>query len=320
MAAKKVFRASVKPASTPRPKPAPARKQEPDGPLDPFFTPGFWAAHLFPVLVLVVLAFVLYGVTLGYGYLQDDQLVIWDNIYVQKGFAGLREIFSYDSLLGYYKDPALLLEGGRYRPLPLATYAFEVGIFGKDNPGISHFFNVLLYGATGVLLYRLLVALFPSAQQPWYFSLPFVSAALFMLHPLHSEVVANIKGRDEILSLLGSLGALYALLKHVDTGIKSWLWMAGGSFFLGLLSKENTATFLAVIPLTFWMFSKVPSGRIWSATGVLLGATLAFKLIRYQALGYMVNSGKPLNELAINPMFGMNVGEKFANIFLSLGW
>jgi len=35
--------------------------------------------------------------------------------------------------------------------------------------------------------------------------LPFIAALLFAVHPVHTEIVANIKGRDEILvSLLGS--------------------------------------------------------------------------------------------------------------------
>ena len=81
--------------------------------------PAFWQAHRIPALSLFVLALLTYGMTVGFGYLQDDQLFIWDNIFVQKGFAGLREIFGNDSLLGYYKDPKLMIEGGRYRPIPL---------------------------------------------------------------------------------------------------------------------------------------------------------------------------------------------------------
>ena len=54
------------------------------------------------------------------------------------------------------------------------------------------------------------------------FPFPTRGAAIFMLHPLHVEVVANIKSRDEIFALLGSLGALWAILKYFDTQEKKY--------------------------------------------------------------------------------------------------
>ena len=316
MAAKKIVKTQAKPS-----RPAPSRSTAPKAEPTSFFQPDFWQQHRLAALALFALSFVLYGITIGYGYIQDDQLMIWDNSFVQKGFAGLREIFSYDTLLGYYKDPKLMLEGGRYRPLPLATYAIEIGIFGKNQPGIAHFFNVLLYGATGVLLYRILLALLPrQSESKWYWGMPFLAAVIFLLHPLHTEPVANIKGRDEILALLFSLGALYATMKYFDTLRGAWLPGAGLSLFLGLLSKENAITFLAVIPLTLWVFSRVSPERILSAGLVLLAAVLLFVIVRYKVLGYMFSPVKPQEELVLNPFLGMNAGEKFATIFLTLGW
>lgn len=304
----------ITPAHTPAKKP-----KQPETVLQTsFFQTGTGANHWMPALILMAMAFLLYGITLGYGYLQDDQLFIWDNSFVQKGFAGLGDIFGHDSLLGYYKDPKLMLEGGRYRPLPLATFAMEIALFGKGNAGAAHFFNVLFYGLTGMMLYRVLTGLFPLKEgDSWYFSIPFIAAAIFMLHPLHVEVVANIKSRDEIFALLGSLGALWALMKYFDTQEGRWRWIAAGSFLLGLLSKENTATFLAVIPLTLWAFSRLPGGRILSAILPLAGATLLFLLLRSMALDKPIEHA---DEMVLNPFFGMSGSERFGTILLSLGW
>ncbi len=281
-----------------------------------------------PALILVVLAFVLYGASLSFGYVLDDQMVIWENVYVQKGFAGLRDIFGYDSFMGYFQkqEQLFLLEGGRYRPLSLATFAMEVGIFGKDNANlahISHFINILLYGLTGVLLYRILLGLFPLKEGGrWYFSMPFLAALIFALHPLHSECVANIKGRDEILALLCSLAALWATLKYFDTNRGMFLGLSGLFLFLGLLSKENALTFLAVIPATVWFFCSGPGlkGRMFTAFSPLLAATLLFIFIRFRALGFMLDHGKAVSDLMNDPFIGMNIGEKSATIFLTLGW
>jgi len=308
--------ASPKPVVSARPKAASLE-------LTNTFQPGFWKQHWMPALVLMAAAFLLYALSIGFGYVLDDQMVIWENVYVLKGFAGLGDIFGADSFMGYFqkKESLFLLEGGRYRPLSLATFAVEVGFFGKDHPGISHFINVLLYGVTGVLLYRILLGLFPTKEGgQWYFSLPFLAAAIFVLHPLHSECVANIKGRDEILALLGSLAALYASLKYFDTNRSLWLWLSGLFLFLAMLSKENALTFLAVIPLTVWFFVKVPTGRITAVMAPLLGAALLFIIVRYNALGYMLDHGKAVSDLMNDPFLGMTTGERLATTFLTLGW
>lgn len=305
-----------KPAAAKKPAPPPAARTN-------TFLPGFWEQHWLPALVLLVASFVLYGASLQYGYILDDQMVYWQNAYVQKGFAGIGDIFGSDSFMGYFqkRENLLLLEGGRYRPLSLATFAAEVGIFGPDNPGISHFINILLYGLTGVVLYRVLLGFFPRGEGGrWYFSAAFIGALLFVAHPLHSEAVANIKGRDEILALLFSLGALYATLKYFDTNGKIWYWLSGASLLLGLFAKENALTFLAVIPLTVWFFAKIPVGRVLSAAVPLFLAALVFIIVRYKALGFMLDHGRAIGDLMNNPFLGMTGGEKLATIFLTLGW
>lgn len=288
------------------------------------FLPDFWPAHWLPALVLLGLAFGLYALSLQFGYILDDEMVIWKNSFVQQGWAGLRNIFAADSFLGYFKEPKFLLEGGRYRPLSLATFAAEVGMFGKDNPQlphISHGINIFLYGCTGILLYRILVGLFPASPgSRWYFSLPFLGAFLFLLHPLHVEVVANIKGRDEILALLGSLGALWATLKYYDTRWLGWIPLAGGLLFLAMMSKENALTFVAVIPLTVWVFAKVPAKRLIGPAAMLVAAAALFLIVRYQAMGYMLSHGKAMTDLMNDPFLDMTGGERLATIFLTLGW
>jgi hypothetical protein len=281
----------------------------------------FWRRHGWAALLLMLLSFALYGVTAYYGYLLDDQMAIWENQYVLKGFAGLREIFAYDSFMGYFKEQKFLLEGGRYRPLSLATFAIEIGLWGKDHPGISHLINVFLYGLNGILLYRVVLDLFPLKEGGrWYFGVPFIAAVLFMVHPLHIECVANIKGRDEILALTGSLGALYATLRYAERKSTKWLIWAGVLLFLGLLAKENSLTFLVIIPFTLWFFRKASAGQAIGMSWPLLAATLIFLLVRYKAMGYMLNHGKSMNDLMNNPFIGMTFGEKSATIFLTLGW
>ena len=45
---------------------------------------------------------------------------------------------------------------------------------------------------------------------------PFLTVMLFLAHPLHTEVVASLKNREEILSFLGVLLALKYFLKSLS--------------------------------------------------------------------------------------------------------
>ncbi len=353
MAAKSKGKPTGNPNSVKSNDPSPTRKKTTDSAakqqkyaLTNTFEPGFWRRQWLPALLLIAVSFALYAVAIKFGYVLDDQMVVWQNAYVQKGVSGIRQIFGADSFMGYFqkKENLLLLEGGRYRPLSLATFAMEVSLFNpganvsivekalfslfgeakEGLPHFSHFINILLYGFTGVLLYRILLGLFPPTPRSeggrWYFSAAFIGALLFVLHPLHSEAVANIKGRDEILALYFSLAALYATLRYFDTD--RWWWAVAPGIFmlLALFAKENALTFLAVIPLTAWFFAKVPARRVLIASIPLILAAVVFIFVRYKALGFMLDHGKSVKDLMNNPFIGMSISEKFATIFLTLGW
>src|SRR5262245_18156818 len=176
------------------------------------------AAGWLPLASCMALAFVLYGNTVGHRYALDDTVVLTRNAYVKAGLAGLPDIFTHDALAGTeILSHTGLTEGGRYRPLSMAMFAVEYQLFGLS-PGPSHLINVLLFGLTGAALFALFRRLpLERASGPW----PWLATAatlLFLAHPIHTEVVANIKGRDELLALLLSLAAFHAALTAVERG------------------------------------------------------------------------------------------------------
>jgi hypothetical protein len=278
-------------------------------------------ANLWAAVLLFLLAFILYGASVNYGYILDDEMVITKNSFVQKGLAGLSDIFRYDSFLGYFqtKEQLFLLEGGRYRPLSLATFAAEIEFFGANHPAISHFINIVLYAFTGLMLFKIVKRLnmVPAVNN---FLFPFLVAALWILHPIHVEAVVNIKGRDEIFALLGSLLALWASLKYVETSKPSYLLWSGVCLLLGLFSKESAITFLAIIPLTLWVFKQVSIKELIKISIPIAIASLVFILIRYEALGYWFDHGKGVSDLMNQPFVEMTTSEKYATIFYTLGW
>ena len=138
-------------------------------------------------LVLFVFVFFLYGNTLFHDYALDDFIVITGNSYTKQGIKGIGDILTHDAFVGAYGE-ALELTGGRYRPLSIVMFAVEYEIFGL-NPFFGHFFNVLFFAFVCCFVLLLMSRLFVDKNN-W---IAFVIALLFASHPIHTEVVANIK-------------------------------------------------------------------------------------------------------------------------------
>ncbi|MFT5130685.1 MAG: tetratricopeptide (TPR) repeat protein [Rhodothermales bacterium] len=184
--------------------------------------------------LIAALAVLLYGNTFGHNYALDDQIVITGNSYTLSGIAGIGSLLSTDSFTGFVGDSSATVAGGRYRPLSLVSFAIEQAIFG-GNPYISHIINVLLFALSSVLIYYLLLHLRTPQRAA------FVCALLFVVHPIHTEVVANIKGRDELLALgLGLLALRLVSARPIA---------AAFALFAALLAKEHAIVFLPLAAL-----------------------------------------------------------------------
>ncbi|MBC7886225.1 MAG: tetratricopeptide repeat protein, partial [Saprospiraceae bacterium] len=211
------------------------------------------------------------------------------------------------------------------RPLTPAMFALEYEMVGK-NPWLGHLINILLYGLLCMMIYKLLIALIchkDDSESKRYMVL--AAAVIYAAHPIHTEAIANIKGRDEIMSMMGSIVALYSILKYTDLKQSKYLIYASVSFFLALLSKENTITFLAVIPLALYNFRDLSFTKAIGNSLILLLPAILFLIIRASVLGNDFG-GTPM-ELMNNPYLKLvngsyvpfDIGEKMATILFTLG-
>ena len=252
---------------------------------------------------IALIVFVLYGNTLNNGFALDDSIVITENIYTQKGLSGIREILTTDSFQGFFKDEGKkdLVSGGRYRPLSVVFFAIEYQFFG-NNAFLSHFITILWYAALCVMVLITLNQLFKDYKNGPILSM--LTTLLFAAHPVHTEVVANIKGRDEILSLLFSVSAFYYVLRFHDEKRNKHLLLASVMMFLGLLSKEITITFLAVIPLAVWLFRSEHSSGILKSFVAIFIPSILFVIIRQSIVGNSLDTQSL--ELLNNPFLKWN--------------
>ncbi|PPK88841.1 Tfp pilus assembly protein PilF [Neolewinella xylanilytica] len=245
-------------------------------------------------LALFFLGFALYANTLGHDFTLDDAIVITDNSVVQRGIPGWVDLFTHDTFYGFFgeQERASLVAGGRYRPLTPAMFALE-GELADGRPLLFHLFNVLWYATLGVVLFFMLRELLRDRGMPWW--VPLGTAALFVAHPIHTEAVANVKGRDEIIALLGAVAASWCVLRAARK--RRWgAASAGGMLFLaGCLAKENTITFLAVLPV-FLLATKRGGFHFLLPS---LVAAVAYLFLRFAVIG--TGLGEPSTELMNNP-------------------
>ena len=271
-------------------------------------------SRAFKCTLISAACFVSYGNTIFNDYAYDDSVVITENKFTQKGIEGIPDIFTNNTFVGSYENVPIL---DRYRPLSLATFAVERAIFGQ-NPHVSHFNNVLLFVLTALVLYILLLKLFGSLHDAdGFLGLPFVAALVFAVHPIHTEIVANIKGRDEILVLAGSLSATLLVLKYLDTRRFWYLALSFCLFSMALFSKENAITFLAVVPLTVFYYGRTRWTEYLHALLPLVLASAIFLGVRTVVLG--AEGPLPPADILTEPFAYAGASERLATIFYTLG-
>jgi protein O-mannosyl-transferase len=265
-------------------------------------------------LIIVIFSILLYAQTINYGFVLDDTLMITANSMTTQGISAIPDIFSNDAFVGFFGKEKDLVAGGRYRPLTHAMFAIEYELFGPS-PFVGHLMNILLYALLGLIVFNTLNLCFQPIEEKkqWVKYIPFTATLLFMAHPLHTEVVANIKGRDEIISMGGSMLALFYSLRFIENRSFKYLIFSFLSLLIGLFSKENAITFMAVIPLTLYFFTTAKQKDYLLTLLPLLAASAIFILARYMALGFL--AGNTIQtEILNNPFIHSFKAEEIATV------
>ena len=180
----------------------------------------------------------------------------------------------------------------------------------EGNPHLSHAVNALLFALLCLVLYLWIYKMFDSSEKGNKIAMfiAFIAAMLYAAHPLHTEAVANIKGRDEIAATLFAVLAAYWTMKSINSP-KGLLYMTAAviAFVLGLFSKESAIPFLVVIPAAIYFFQKeVKINTILFRTIPFIVATLFFWFgIRNAVLDSKLTSDEPM-DLINNPFLKVN--------------
>lgn len=258
---------------------------------------------------LFILAILCYANTIGHGYTFDDHLVITGNEFTKQGLAGIPDLITHDFFEGVYgKEGGMELTGGRFRPLSLVTFAIEWQFLGS-NPAVGHGINILLFAITSIVLFQLLNKWF--GIESW---IPMVASLLYVAHPIHTEVVANIKSRDEILCLLFLLGALHKLWDYANgkKGISS-VGLGCLYYFLAMLSKETAFMYAPIMPVAVYVLQKKDIKASLGASAPYIATAVLYFIIRLVLMGKMVGD-ETNKDIMENPFVNSDFVEKFATI------
>lgn len=245
------------------------------------------------VWVPFIFAFILYGNSISNQFALDDIPQIVENRFVQKGFDGIGELMT----TNYWAGSGQNL--GYYRPLSMISFAVEKAIH-NNNPQIMHFVNVLLYAISGMVVFWFLSSIFRG--NPFFV---LITTLLFMAHPVHTEVVANVKSRDEMMSFLFSTLALWLVFNHSKNRHLLSLIVAWIMYFLALMSKETAMTTLALVPVLLFFFTPKKGGFIGGVTLSFFIVSVLFLILKYALIGTI--SGYPPNEMNVYPYKELSV-------------
>lgn len=298
-------------------------------------------------IIILTLIAIFYCNTLSLNFALDDRMVIMESQYtIEGGWNSVKSIFTEDTFSGYFGTDNNIVAGGRYRPMSQLTFMLEFQLFGQkikeqignvhdfenlhnaDNekyfedsflPVVCHFMNVLYFILLCLLLYEVLSKVFPDhSGTKWYQSLAFLAVVLFALHPIHTEAVANVKGRDEIFAMLGATLALWSCLKYVDTRKLLYLVVSLLAIVFAIFSKENAVTYLAVVPLTLFFYKsehKKTSDYFVTLIPIVLG-TVFFIWARYRALNCLLPEDTT-NNILNNPFIRSTKAQEIATVLVT---
>lgn len=200
------------------------------------------------------------------------------------------------------------------RPVLYATFLFDRSLYGM-NPAGYHLLNLLLHLGSGLLIYRIL----SRAVTEEIRLVPFLTALLFLIHPITTETVTYISGRASGLMTFFYLFAFLLYIKaseHQDAVMLRRLYLSGSvlSLILSLGSKETSVTFPLVLLLWDLLIRRlrgaslrtaILSGHLPFWVVLLLAATWASVHLRYTALAQFSIDLRPFWTNAMSELHAM---------------
>jgi len=198
---------------------------------------------LYTFLGLIVVSLLIFHNSLSNGYNMDDSLVLTNNHLIDDG--NILSVFTEHSYQSNEYNFA-------YRPFTILSFYIENLIFGKS-PFVSHSINLALYSILNCIVFLLL---YKTTND---ISASIIITLLFLTFPLHTEVVDNIKNRDELfVSIVGFL-SFYLSINSIIKKKNFYLIFVFFLSLIGVFFKESFLIFPLIISISAVLFYRKES-------------------------------------------------------------
>lgn len=224
------------------------------------------------LLIFLILSFLIYGNSIKNDFTFDDHSHIESNVYI-RSIDGIRHLAFQPAEKGD------IIRSHLYRPFAYFIKYVIFKLFGIKS-SYFHIINIVLYAVNCFLIFAVLKNIF----EP---NLAILSSLLFLLHPIHTEVVSSAISISELLaSTLGFL-SFYVIIKSFEKLIFIYLYPM--FFLLALLSKETAIIFPLLIVIVAYL-KRASSRHYTLIIALTFIPVLIFFILRYMVIGSFIRS------------------------------
>ncbi len=187
------------------------------------------------ILLIIGTGFLLYLKTLFFNFTYlDDNVLILDNYHFLKNLANVAQVFVQQVFHILHQQAAY------YRPILTLSFMFDAQL-GGTSPFIYHLTNIAIHLFASCLLFIFLIKLKYPREPSLFLSL------VFVVHPVLTQAVAWIPGRNDSLMTLFILSSFILFLDFLKT--KKWKYYFFHLLFfaLALFTKESALVLTVII-------------------------------------------------------------------------
>ena len=219
--------------------------------------------HYWICLILVLSMLTVYGQVKDFEFINyDDDLYVVENRHVQRGLSRQNMVWAFKT------DHA-----ANWHPVTWLSHLLDVQLHGL-NAGAHHLTNLMFHIINTLLLFFTLRKMTGTLWRSAFV------AALFALHPLHVESVAQVAGRKDVLSTFFWILTILGYTRYVKRPGVLRYGAVLLCFMLGLMAKPMLVTLpFVLLLLDYWPLQRVRSGGPADETNKLAGRKTVSGLI-----------------------------------------
>ena len=228
------------------------------------------------VVLIVLVGLVVYLNSFNNGFVMDDSLQIVDNPLIRSvkniPITFLTSTFNAGSTI----------QGAYYRPLMMSAFTIIYALFGADSAFMYHAILIILHIVNAVLIFFVFKHFF---KKP----IAFLSALLFLVHPINAETANYVSNMQETLFVFFGLLAVKTIMK----GSKRSVFLSLFLILLSLFSKETGVLFIFTV-FMYQVFFHRKYLALYSVGAIVVAGIYA--ALHTVAVGWTIKGESPISQ------------------------